>query len=605
MEQINLRSYFLRFFTFVEFIVLMGTIPLIFIFSWANLNLDQPHLKTWLVLLLVWGLVYLVVSFIIDKILLIPMNRYFSIVINNKQIDVDCYRNAKRRFFSFPYYHTFIYFFKWSAIAAFVILNFNFISNLTVWQNINLILLLVANILIGSTINFLLCERFHQIQLDRGLFSKWASMKNFKLSLSIRFRIIYSIASMTVLALLLMLASLISVMSSNGVINQGFWVKITAVILVSMLYVAIVSFFIARVIVRKIGLILNFLHKVGDGDLTGETAETIIVDELTKINKSVYKMKESLRGIVEEVAETSQMISNSSKDLIASSALLLDSSAEQANLVNDVNGAYDIMAAIFQSNIADTMMQTDESKTIQQEIVDISTKSVELSSVTEVLRNNSDNAVSIADEGAVILQKTVLAMNDLAQSVTEIDKMLEAINDVADQTNLLALNAAIEAARAGEQGKGFAVVSDEVNKLADQTTVMANDIKKVVKASIDKITTEINYVGKTEDAFGRIRGVVIETGSIIEQVNDFTDELSKMNVVIRQQIDHLSDIAVSINNSLIQQSGNNIEIKKSLMRVNELSSKNAESAGIVKQYSDDFNNKALTLRSLIAVFTLK
>ncbi len=145
---------------------------------------------------------------------------------------------------------------------------------------------------------------------------------------------------------------------------------------------------------------------------------------------------------------------------------------------------------------------------------------------------SADNSGKIANEGGTIVRHTIdrmkeieSAVNESAASVTtlgkrgeEIGQVIGVINDIADQTNLLALNAAIEAARAGEHGRGFAVVADEVRKLADRTTKATEEIAHSIKAIQGETTTAVDRMNRGSEQVRSGVENALKAGESLEQI---------------------------------------------------------------------------------------
>ena len=182
----------------------------------------------------------------------------------------------------------------------------------------------------------------------------------------------------------------------------------------------------------------------------------------------------------------------------------------------------------------------------------------------------SDNSNRVAQSGGEEVQKTVQeirhvaettevldrTINDLASMAQNIGEVMTVINDIADQTNLLALNAAIEAARAGEAGKGFAVVADEVRKLAEKTMQATKEVEKAISQIQSGSNEALNEMRNTRERVEETERMAQASGEILGQIVSHSDEIT----------DRVRNIATAAE----QQSATSEEINTSVMEINTL-----------------------------------
>lgn len=157
------------------------------------------------------------------------------------------------------------------------------------------------------------------------------------------------------------------------------------------------------------------------------------------------------------------------------------------------------------------------------------------------------------------------SLGELGEKAQGIGQIMDVISDIADQTNLLALNAAIEAARAGEAGRGFAVVADEVRKLAEKTMQATSEVEKAVSAIQTGISTNIDAMKQVSDVVTNCTGLAREAG----------DALISMTSMIERSTDMVRVIATAAE----EQSATSEEINSSVEEVTRLADDMASSAG--------------------------
>ena len=288
----------------------------------------------------------------------------------------------------------------------------------------------------------------------------------------------------------------------------------------------------------------------GEGDLT-QTIDLSSKDELGEMAYSFNKMISKLRELIKQVGYNAEQVAAASEQLSASSEETTRATEQIASTVQEV--------AIGTTKQVENMSET--SKTVNS--ISLSVDKIACSS--EVVVTTTVQASEKAAEGNKAVATVVTQMNNIHNTVNElsemvnrlgerssqIGKIVEAISSIAKQTNLLALNAAIEAARAGEHGRGFAVVADEVRKLAEQSAGSAQEITQLITAiqvdtsntvitmedTTSQVAEGISFVHDAGKSFEQIQQAVQEVTTQIQEVTSAVQEMSVGTKHLVQSVD--------------------------------------------------------------------
>ncbi len=276
---------------------------------------------------------------------------------------------------------------------------------------------------------------------------------------------------------------------NNSTFKRSLYITIS-IILISLLLAVILGLSISFMISKQVKRVLIFAEALGSGDLT-KTITVDSKDEIGDLSMALNNAKENIQNLIVEIM-------NSSSDISATSEELSATTEEIASKMEIVNESTEHISKGVQDLSATTEEVTASTEEISSAINSIA-KDAEnsLVSVNEIkeraynIRNKSSKSI---EESNLIYDKNrlnILESIENSKIVSEVRIMANSIGSIAEQTNLLALNAAIEAARAGEHGKGFAVVADEVRKLAEQSSNAVYNIQTMVsqvEASVESLS---------------------------------------------------------------------------------------------------------------------
>ncbi|MBL1212506.1 MAG: HAMP domain-containing protein [Ignavibacteriae bacterium] len=317
------------------------------------------------------------------------------------------------------------------------------------------------------------------------------------------------------------------------------------------------------------------LQILSTGDLTA-TMEGSYKGNFKRLQDYVNNLGSSLSSLIKDVTESIQAT--------ASASTQISSSAEEMAAGSQEQSAQSAEVAIAVEQMTRTIIETTQN----------ASKAAETSNAAKEKALEGGQKVSETVSGMVkiaeVVNQAAETIKELGKSSDQIGEIISVINDIADQTNLLALNAAIEAARAGEQGRGFAVVADEVRKLAERTT---------------KATKEI--AGMIEQIQKDTEGAVTSISRGTEEVDNGKEMTRQVGEAYEEIIEHTTNVGDVINQVAAaseEQSATAEEISRSIETITTVSQESASGVQQVANASEDLNRLTVNLQELISRFKI-
>ncbi len=307
---------------------------------------------------------------------------------------------------------------------------------------------------------------------------------------------------------------------------------------------------IGRLISGKLSQIVTLSNEVAAGNLNIESVEMEGEDELAELSRASNSMKEKLQAMIQEISAVSTYVTDRSGELNISANEVRSASQQAASTMQELSGG-----AEEQANSATSLAEMMEDYLAKVEYANQSGAAIRKDS-GEVLNmtKNGDELMKESQQQMLrineIMKSSVQKVQGLDEQTKQISKLVQVIHDIANQTNLLALNAAIEAARAGEHGRGFAVVADEVRKLAEQVSFSVSDITKIVKGiqaeSNDVVLSLQHGYEQVEEGTGQIE----HTGQTFQNIYQSVNRMSENINEISRSLEQISSSSAVMNDSI-------------------------------------------------------
>ena len=346
---------------------------------------------------------------------------------------------------------------------------------------------------------------------------------------------------------------------------------IMGVIIIALL-VGVISTFTLN-ISKAIDQMKDFANKLAEGDFAKCEFNINREDEIGSLGRDLVSMRDRLRDVISKVSSSAQMVAASSEELTASSDESSQSSAQIIKVITDVAMGADKQVLSVETALGTVERIVKEIDNMSKSSAEMAGKASEMAEKAGVGNQIVNKAIGQMDSLGKSVDTSSVLIGQLGERSKEIGEIVNTISGIAGQTNLLALNAAIEAARAGEHGRGFAVVADEVRKLAEQSQVSAKHISELIgkiQNDTQSVVQSMN-VGTTEVKAGA--EAVNNAGTIFRDIYKMIGEVNREIIATQKAVEEM----IKASN----------EADVAVMEIEEISKKTAEGTGTASAATEE------------------
>jgi len=362
--------------------------------------------------------------------------------------------------------------------------------------------------------------------------------------------------------------------SSINAISSDIFYMLSVKILPAVLIFIIILIYVAKVALKPAQTISKIV--AGDSRNLKKHIDVLDKDELGVISISFNHFIDEIRSLVINIKDSGTQNHAQVEELLITSEEMQKHILKMTEAIDISVGSSHTVREVLESSNKDTQLT-------KLNIIKAQGSLNEVESDISIMRDTVENGM---EQEIAIVER----LDSLSSQIESMREVVSSINDIADQTNLLALNAAIEAARAGEHGRGFAVVADEVRKLAEKTQSSLNEINTVISLFVESIATTSSEMNAKKQDYEKLVEISVEVSKKTSDVSNVMDETVSMSEISSTVMEDLSKKI--------------IEIIAEIEKINESSNLNLQSVDSISKVSLSLRQTADELEEQLSSFSV-
>ncbi|MDH4231805.1 MAG: methyl-accepting chemotaxis protein [Nitrospirota bacterium] len=361
------------------------------------------------------------------------------------------------------------------------------------------------------------------------------------------------------------------------------------------------------------------------GDITPKSEKDVLGNAFKKMLAGLRDMIGEIKSGADQMASASTQIASTSEQASRNNESAASAVEETTSTMHEMSANIGNVAKNTQgqaSSVSETSASIEQMVASTRRIADTARQLVELSQQTkkavDVGLESVENSVKGTDEISRAISLSADTIGALGTRAEDIGKIVDVIDDIAEQTNLLALNAAIEAARAGEQGLGFAVVAEEVRKLAERSAKSTKEIAdlitgiqkesqeavKLMDKSIQIVEKGVDLSKQVGSSLRNIEGNVVEVDRYSREIGAATQEQSSGSTQIAKAAEKLREVTHEITSATEEQASAAEQIVKTMEKMREMIHQNASGTVELASSAEQLNSQAERFQQVVARFQI-